>query len=45
MSINVPTDEVIQVSCLRHSLQAAVRLVALVEGDLQVANGCIVGEE
>jgi hypothetical protein len=56
MSINVATDEVIQLSCLSLSLQAAarkggsyallpVRLVAFVEGALQVADGCIVGQE
>jgi hypothetical protein len=53
MSINVATNEVIQLSCLRHSLQAAackggsygLRLVAFVEGALQVADGCIVGKE
>jgi hypothetical protein len=53
MSINVATDEVIQLSCLSLSLQAAarkggshgLRLVAFVEGALQVANGSIVAKE
>jgi hypothetical protein len=53
MSINVLTDEVTQLSFLSLSLQAAarkggshgLRLVAFVEGALQVADGCIVGKE